>query len=616
MKNIGEKKSFSAYVMGNYAIARAMLEENVKFITSYPGSPTPEIAEALESVKEKNFYFEFSINEKVALEKAAGASLNGHLSCCFFKSVGLNVAMDSLIQLPMMNLIGGMVIILGDDPGANSSQNEQDNRHFSRMSYMPMLEPSSPKEAYQMLKDAIKISKKLKMPIILRSTTHISHAKELIEFQDLNDEPYNFEPLFDEKNGPYVPVAQTVFPLKEKALKKLETLKTEELYKKQNFLLNFNQNPEKLIITSGLVFSSVLEIVKKNKINCDIMKLGFTYPLDNQFIISNISKYKEVFILEELDNLLEKEIKAICFENDIKVKIHAKKEIKHFIGEITPDVACEILSEKWPEFRKEKFEIKEKISFPRYPQLCPGCGHRSAFFAIKKAISKEDITVADIGCHTMGFLPPYEMGKILFSMGHSVSTGAGLSYKNNKRKVIAFLGDSTLFHAAIPGIINAAIFNSNLILVILENQTTAMTGHQPRIGSGEIGHFIDITKLLEDIGVKFIRKVDAYNQSKLIEYIKEAKNFEGFSVIIAHHPCMLKYTRDMKKKDKNYKTSKAFIDENCNRKMVCVSEFCCPSFVYTQSGAIYVNEDLCIGDGSCVQTCPSKAIKIKREEKK
>lgn len=187
MKTIYEKKSFSSYVMGNYAIARAMIEEGVRVITSYPGSPTPEIAQAILSGKKDDIYFEFSINEKVAIEKAFGASINGHLSCCFFKSVGLNVAMDSFIQLSMMNTIGGMVIILGDDPGANSSQNEQDNRHFSRMSYIPMLEPSSVKEAYKMFKNAVKISKKYKMPIILRITTHIAHSRQLVEFEDIDE---------------------------------------------------------------------------------------------------------------------------------------------------------------------------------------------------------------------------------------------------------------------------------------------------------------------------------------------------------------------------------------------------------------------------------------------
>lgn len=614
MKNINENNSFKAYVMGNYALARAMIESGVRVITSYPGSPTPEIAEALSYFKDRDFYFEFSSNEKVAIEKAAGASLNGHLSCCFFKSVGLNVASDSLIQLSMMNLIGGLVVILGDDPGANSSQNEQDNRHFSRMSYIPMIEPSSVKEAYVFLKKSFEISKKYNMPIIFRITTHLAHAKGVVEFDKLSSKDYDWSSKFDKRNGPYVPVALSVFPLKKSALQKLENFKNDEAFKSFNRIVKYEVQTEKAIITSGLTFSACLDAVKKYKIKADILKLGFTYPLDNNFISKILKEYKEVFIIEELDRVLETEIKSIAFDSNATTKIYSRTE-EYLVGEIGVSDVKDILSKKW-DILQNNFEINfERKSFPRFPQLCPGCGHRSAFFAIKNFIAETDITVADIGCHTLGFLPPYEIGDILFSMGHSVSTGAGLALKNKDRKVIAFMGDSTFFHAGLSGFINASILNSNIILIILENGTTAMTGHQPRLGTGEVGEKIDLVEFIKNCGVKFIRSVDAYNQSKLKEYIKEAKAYEGFSVIIAHHPCMLKFTREMKIKNPDYKPSKVFIDESlCGLKKVCVSKFACPSFV-NEKDSVYVNEELCIGDGSCIQTCPDKAIKPKKEVK-
>lgn len=616
MRKIYDRDSFSAYVMGNYAIARAMLEKNVRVITTYPGSPTPEIADALNEVREKDFYFEYSVNEKVALEKAAGASLNGHLSVCFFKSVGLNVAADSFVQLPMMNLTGGLVVIIGDDPGANSSQNEQDNRHYARMSYIPLFEPSSVSEAYSMLKKAIDVSKKCKMPVLFRITTHISHAKEYVNFDEIKSESYNWESKFNSANGPYIPVAKTVFPLKEMALKKLEE------FKKDGEILSLNRvdlkNSNRLIITSGLCYSAVKELIEKNNLKIDVLKLSISYPLNEDYLADIIKDYSEVFVIEELDRILEYEIKSICFDKSINVKIYSRENISDMMDELSPLRIKNIIKTRWDDLFEDENEksVSEYKSFPRYPQLCPGCGHRSAFFAIKKAIESEDITVADIGCHTLGFFPPYKMGEILFSMGHSVSTGSGLALNNSNRKVIAFLGDSTMFHAALPGIVNASVYNSNVILVILENGTTAMTGHQPRIGTGEIGESIDIVKLLEAMNVKFIRKVDAYNQKQLSEYIKEAREYNGFSVIIAHHPCMLKYTREMKKKNPDYKPKKVFIDQNvCDRKMICVSEFACPSFVRNDDGSITVNHDLCIGDGSCIQTCPVKAIKPYREEK-
>ncbi len=217
---------WSDLIMGNYAVARAIIETGTRVITTFPGSPTPEIAQALDAVDEnrRDYYFEYSTNEKVALEVAAGASLNGHLSTVFFKSVGLNVAADSLIQLSLMELIGGMVIILGDDPGANSSQNEQDNRVFSRMSYIPMLEPATGAEAYEMYLEAVKISQKYKAPVFLRLTTHICHQREVVHFGSVDEKDADWSPRFDAENGPYVPIAATVFPLKRKALKKLDAI--------------------------------------------------------------------------------------------------------------------------------------------------------------------------------------------------------------------------------------------------------------------------------------------------------------------------------------------------------------------------------------------------------
>jgi indolepyruvate ferredoxin oxidoreductase alpha subunit len=272
------------------------------------------------------------------------------------------------------------------------------------------------------------------------------------------------------------------------------------------------------------------------------------------------------------------------------------------------------LSNEWPDILP-KIELEEntpRVSI-RPAQLCPGCGHRSAFYAIKKALDKDDITVADIGCHTLGFLPPYEMGQVLLSMGHSVGTASGLSLFNEERKVVAFLGDSTLFHAGLPGIVNALFNNHNVTLVIMENGTTAMTGHQNHPGSGhnfnEVTDKIPIKKMLEGFGVENVREVDAYSQAKLYQMVKESTKEKGFSVIIAKHPCMLKLTREQRRKG-TYRDHKVYIDQKvCDHSYVCVEDFACPSFQKDENGDIHVHPDLCIGDGSCIQTCPVTAIK-------
>ncbi len=283
------------------------------------------------------------------------------------------------------------------------------------------------------------------------------------------------------------------------------------------------------------------------------------------------------------------------------------------MGEMTPERARAALAVPWPAL----FPAPEKRSFaapaPREPQMCPGCGHRSAFHAVKKALPPGAITVGDIGCHSLGFLPPYNMGEVLFSMGHSVSTASGLALNNSSRKVVAFVGDSTFFHAGMPGLVNAAWRDSDITLVLLDNGTTAMTGHQPRPGNGEIGERLALFEILEKLGVKFIRECDAYDQPKLAAHLKEAMEHKGFSAIIARHPCMLKFMRERRRASPGLKVQQVNVAQgSCARHYVCAAEFACPSFIRHADGSVTVNKELCIGDGSCMQTCPSQAIGRKK----
>jgi len=615
-----DKEPWKGLFMGNHAVARAMLESGVKVITSYPGSPTPEIAEALLSVPEelRKFHFEWATNEKVATEVAFGSSINGNMSVVFFKSVGLNVAADSLVQLGLMNLTGGLVVILGDDPGANSSQNEQDNRHFARMSYIPVMEPATPTEAYKMFLEASKLSKKHQMPIILRLTTHVCHAKELISFGAIS-ESKGFTADFDIKNGPYLPITRSVFPLKKKAMEKLDIIRKEserspfnKIYAPFGFEVI---NGKKLgIISSSMPALSVMENIDKAGKPVDLLQINFSYPMPEEMIADYLKDKDEVIIIEELDRIMEYEIKSLAFDRNIKCRILTRKTHDDIMGELTSERTWDILSVHWPEvFESGIKPVTQPFANPRIAQMCPGCGHRSAFHAIKQALPKETITVGDIGCHSLGFFEPYNMGEMLLSMGHSNGTAAGLTIGNEKRKVLAFIGDSTFFHAGLPAIINAVLYDHDFTLVVMENGTTAMTGHQPHAGTGEIGEKISIDKLLESIGVKFIRRVDTYQQKKLTEHIKESLDHKGFSVVIASHPCMLKFMKHQRKRE-GFVQKHVEIDQNkCERHLTCIEDFACPSFKKNDDGSITVNEDLCIGDGSCRPTCPVSAIDLKKE---
>ena len=612
---------WSGLMMGNHALVRGMFEAGVMAAATYPGSPTPEIADAILSVPEKTrpLRFQYAVNEKVALEVAFGAAMNGHLSCVFFKSVGLNVASDSAVQLPMMNILGGMVVVLGDDPGANSSQNEQDNRHFARLSYMPVFEPATPAEAYSLFLEAAKLAQTLHTAVMLRLTTHVCHARQNVQFGAYNPATPDWTPRFDPANGPYIPIAADVFPLKRRALKNLEAARQAAEQSPANRVLSPNGSKaidgKRLgLISASMPALSLLENLHESKQPIDLLKLGLSYPLPKSKILQFLDDHDEVLIVEELDPVMEQEIKTLAWDHGASCRIHARTDPEDLMGELGPVRTWKLLSDTWPDlFAPRDAHAPATELSPRTPQMCPGCGHRAAFHAVKSVFPKNGISVADIGCHTMGFYPPHLVGQVLLCMGHSNGTAAGMTLGNDSRKVISFIGDSTFFHAGIPAILNAALYDYDFTLVVMENGTTAMTGHQPHAGSGELADKVPILGVLEALGVKFIRSADAYNQKKLQAALTEAMEHKGFAVVVAKHPCMLKFTREQRKKGA-FNPTQMKVWENCNQAHVCVEQFACPSFIRHDDGSVTVHDDLCIGDGSCIAVCPVGALKIPRDK--
>jgi indolepyruvate ferredoxin oxidoreductase, alpha subunit len=613
--------------MGNHALVRAMLEAGVRVATTYPGSPTPEIAAALEAIppQARDYHFEYATNEKVATEIAIGAALNGRLACVFFKSVGLNVASDSLIQLSMLPLPGGLVVILGDDPGANSSQNEQDNRHFARMAYLPLFEPATPQETYEMFHEAARLARLESAAVLLRLTTHVCHAKQTVQVGTLAERRMADSPAFTPDPAAYVPVAKTVLPMKLRALALLDRFAGHS--EASPFQVIDGASPQggtpvrRGILASGLPALAVREILAGEGAPVDLFKLGLTHPLPRQRIAAFLRDHDEILIVEELDRILEQEVKVLAYEEGAAVRILARAGGDELIDEYGVERVRALIARLWPDLAIPSSRPasvsgavrgdREPPAAPaprRTPQLCPGCGHRSAFHAIRRALEADTITVADIGCHTMGFEPPYRLGDVLLSMGHSVATAAGLSLSGQGPKPVAFLGDSTMIHAGLPGIVDAAVHDHAVTLILLENGTTAMTGHQPRTGSGEEGARLSLGRILESLGVQFLRDVDAYSQAKLIDAIKEAQAHPGFAVVIARHPCMLKMMRDTRRRPDVLVRPVAIDPKVCDRLYTCLREFACPSFVYHEDGRVTVEPDLCIGDGSCLQTCPLSAI--------
>lgn len=623
MKHMGtmlmREGPFEEIVMGNTALVRAMLEAGTRVVTSYPGSPTPEIATAIRSLpkEELPFYFEFSTNEKVATEVAFGAAINGHLSTVFFKSVGLNVASDTFVQLSYMPILGGMVVVLGDDPGANSSQNEQDNRHFAHMCYTPVLEPSNPREVYLFYKEAARVARKYHMPVILRLTTHVCHAKEKVAFSAFTPIQPDNTPRFDVSDGPQIPLAEEALIKKREALRKLGEIERIANVSNLNQLIN-NRNRRRGIITMGLPYLSLMDVLEKVSEKPDVLKLGFVHPIPRKIVEAFVTSHDEVKILEELDNILEKDVKSLAYDAGLKTRILGKTDPEAWIGEYTADKVQDVLNDTWPDMLEARHPAAAlpEVVLARPPQMCPGCGHRSAFHAIKKALSGQDITVADIGCHTLGYLPPYEMGQVMMCMGASPGIGSGLSLFNTSRKVVVFMGDSTFFHAGLPGILNAVFNRHPITLILMDNGTTAMTGHQDHAAVGKNFNGptdkVPVRQVLEGLGVKHIYEVDTYQQSRLTELVETAVNNLEFSVVIARHPCMLKFAREARRKP-GYQLKQVHIDQTlCNQTHACVASFGCPTFSRHTDGKVTINPDLCIGDGSCLQTCPTRAIEKPR----
>jgi len=396
-------------------------------------------------------------------------------------------------------------------------------------------------------------------------------------------------------------------------------LKNLKIVEQDAALLDLNrivdhQNRKRGIITMGLPFQSVMDVIENAPDKPDILKLGLVYPVPKEAIADFLRSHEEVKILEELDDILEKEVKAIAYDLKLSTAIYGKMDSEDRIGEYTPDKVYQLLRKTWPEILFDKKQKAEDLALlPQRPaQMCPGCGHRSAFYAIKKVLEETDITVADIGCHTLGYLPPYNMGELLMCMGASTGIGSGLSIINTNRKVVVFMGDSTFFHAGLPGIVNAVFNKHHVTMVLMENGTTAMTGHQDHAASGtnfnEPVEAIPIRGVLQGLGVNKIYETDTYNQKKLKDLLTQALNDEEFSVVIARHPCMLKFTRELQRKP-GYIRKRVDIDQNaCQRIHECVETFGCPTFTRFEDGSIRINPDLCIGDGSCIQTCPTSAI--------
>ena len=597
-------------LLGNEAIARGAIEAGVAFATTYPGTPSSEISLNLfQMSQESDLYFEYSTNEKVALEVAAAAANSGLRTFCMMKHVGLNVAADPLMTLAYVGVTGGMVILSADDPAMFSSQNEQDNRYYAKFGNLPMLEPSSVPEAKEMMRYAFDLSEELHQPVLLRTTTRINHSNAFVTFGDMK--PRQTKGEFIREPSRCVTVPAVSRQLHVKLLEKME--KAKDICESSDF------NPIKGsgkfgIIANGVSFHYALDAVKDLGVEEDtkILQLGFSNPMPEKLIKNFLKDCKKVLVIEEGEAFMEETVKAFAQEEGLMIPINGKSEtLFSRLSEYDPAMVRENIASYFGiEYTpREKLSSDNVPPIPmRPPNLCSGCSHRATFYEVKQAAGDMDIICpTDIGCYTLGFLPPLNTGDFVICMGSSVSTSCGFGQATDQ-KVVSFIGDSTFFHSGITGLVNAVFNDHNFTLVILENGTTAMTGHQPhpgvdmeRFGLDGFGR-VNIEKLVRALGVEHVSVIKPFKVKKSIETIREALEYKGVSVILSQEPCAL-YAKSL-----NLLKPRAFkVSDRCVDHKDCVNTIACPSF-YIEDGRVKIDADTCVGCAVCAQICPENAI--------
>jgi len=623
MKIIDEAPGKTILLLGNEAITRGAIEAGVDVATTYPGTPSSEIADTFSAIakylkkkKEKPpFYFEYSTNEKVALEVAGAAAISGLRALTCMKHVGLNVASDTFMTYMYIGTRGGHVIISADDPSCHSSQNEQDNRYYAIFGGAPMLEPSTPQEAKEMTRKGFDISEELKSPILLRTTTRLNHARGPIKLKNLQKPRKKGQ---FKKNPMWVTtpaIARARHPELLKMLEKAEKISENSIFNKT---INIGKSTDWGIVTSGVSYNYVKEAVEDLNLNVKILKLGMTYPLPKNMCEKFIKSCKNIIIVEELEPILENQFKVMAYDLGCNVKIFGKSS-GHFsrLYEYNPDIITEVLSKifkvKNPIVKPKKSDIKLPN---RPPALCPGCPHRATYYACKKAQPKGVIYPTDIGCYTLGRAKPLEMADLLLCMGSNAGTACGLAVATDE-KVVSFMGDSTFFHSGIPPIINAAHHNHDVVITVLDNRTTAMTGHQPHPGTdfdgmGRPAKKLLVENVIKGCGVEHIEITDPNDIKATTEAFKRALDFKGTSVVISKSPCILLENKNKRRRGKKIPVYE--IDQKkCKQCKICIGQFGCPAIYYEEDESIHIDLQQCNGCGNCATICPFDAIHIKEE---
>ncbi|MDR2115455.1 MAG: indolepyruvate ferredoxin oxidoreductase subunit alpha [Planctomycetaceae bacterium] len=583
---------------GNEAIARGAYEAGVTLAAGYPGTPSTEILENIAAKYKETIYAEWSPNEKVAFEVAAGASLAGARVITTMKHVGLNVAADPLMTLSYLGVVGGFVAVVADDPGMHSSQNEQDTRHFARFAKIPIFDPSDSEEAKEFMKLAIQLSEEYCTPVILRSTTRVSHSRGVVGEQPRQESgrSINFE-----KNPPrFVPIPLWARQMRVRVEERIQKLQQAGTNSPANKIIR--QDKTLGIITSGIAYQYVREVFP----NASVLKIGLPFPFPDELIKMFAASVERLVVIEELEDFLEEHIKSLgisCIGKQIIPKI----------GELSPDILIErknliegnIDSNIDSNNKVIANQPESKNILPelpgRPPVLCPGCPHRGIFYALGRL---DVIVTGDIGCYSLGVFPPLSRLDTILCMGGGISLAHGMDKAGNPKKIVGMVGDSTFFHSGITGLLDIAYNKGRSTIIVVDNRITAMTGHQDNPGSGktlmgEATNEASIEEIGKACGIKNVRTVDPRDFKTVIAVLKEATESPEAWLLVSKAPCPLHLRQSLGRPLR-------VIEEQCRKCNACL-KLGCPGLEKV-GDQIRINEYLCAGCDLCKNVCPAKAI--------
>ncbi len=589
------------YVMGNGAIALGALSAGVNLVAGYPGTPSSEIIETVAKYPHEGTYVEWSVNEKAAMEVASAAAYCGARAMVTMKQVGLNVASDPLMSLAYVGVKGGMVVVSADDPGPISSQTEQDTRRFAEFARIPVFDPSSPEESFEMVQDAFEYSEKYRTPVILRPTTRVDHAYASVDTPD-SFKAREYEGFVKDSKK------WVIFPrlsYMNHAMIEKRNIEIGEDFSSYRFN-TVSGSSEKAIVASGVSYAYAAEFLKDHP-EIRLIKVGTPYPLPESFLLKALEGVSEVLCFEELSPYIEESLLKLIGKHQLKIKVRGK-----LTGDVPPsgendaDSARRVISRfSGLENSESGIDCSEAPQPPaRPPVLCAGCPHRASFYAVKRAMKgKKAFFCGDIGCYTLGNAMPLDMVDTCLCMGAGITMAQGFNHMDSEATAISFTGDSTFFASGITGVVNAVYNAADMIVCVLDNSTTAMTGHQPHPGTGRNlmatpVEKISIEKILLAAGVKKVITVDPLDLDASIAAVKECAELSGVKAVIFKSPCVA-----VVKSNKKMRVD----SEKCVGCLRCIKEIGCPA-LSVSGGKAVIDENLCTGCGLCSKLCAVGAI--------